>query len=152
MLWPVTSRDAVINRIMSGHRQMQMAIARDRTNPFFSLNLTISQLKILFALRLHGPAGGQELAQTMGVSMATMTGIVDRLVALGHVTRREDPSDRRVRRVELTDQAVKLIDDIIVTGEQHQRRMLEKLTLDELQVVADATEIMQRMLAEEESA
>ncbi len=142
----------MINRIMSGHRQMQMAIARDRTNPFFSLNLTISQLKILFALRLHGPAGGQELAQTMGVSMATMTGIVDRLVALGHVTRREDPSDRRVRRVELTDQAVKLMDDIIVTGERHQRRMLEKLTLDELQVVADATEIMQRMLAEEESA
>ena len=38
----------------------------------------------------------------MGVSLATITGIVDRLAAQGLVTRREDPRDRRVRRVELT--------------------------------------------------
>lgn len=129
---------------------MQMAFARDRSNPFFSLNLTISQLKILFALRLHGAAGGHDLAQMMGVSMATMTGIVDRLVAGGHVSRGEDPRDRRVRRVELTDLGMKLIDDMIVTGERHHRRMLEKLTVEELKVVADAVEIMQRVLAEED--
>lgn len=145
----MTSKDAVIAKIMADQRRMQMAFARDRSNPFFSVHLTMSQLKILFALRLHGAAGGQDLAQTMGVSLATITGIIDRLVASGHVTRGEDPKDRRVRRIELTDKGTAQIDEMIVAGERHQRRVLERLTVKELQVVADAMEIMQRALGDE---
>ena len=145
----MSSKDAVIAKIMADQRRMQMAFARDRSNPFFSVHLTMSQLKILFALRLHGAAGGQELAQMMGVSLATMTGIIDRLVASGHVTRGEDPKDRRVRRIELTDKGTGQIDEMIVAGERHQRRVLERLTLRELQVVADAMGIMQRALGED---
>jgi DNA-binding MarR family transcriptional regulator len=145
----VTSRDALIARIMEGHRRFSEAMARDRAHPFFSSNLTMSQLKILFSLRLNGAAGGQELAQMMGVSLATMTGIIDRLVASDYVSRREDPKDRRIRRIELTPQAVKLTDEMIIQGEAHQRQLLSRLTLHELSVVADATEIMQRVLAED---
>jgi len=143
------SKDAVIAKIMADQRRMQMAFARDRSNPFFSVHLTMSQLKILFALRLHGAGGGQELAQMMGVSLATMTGIIDRLVASGHVTRGEDPRDRRVRRIELTDKGTSQIDEMIVAGERHQRRVLERLTVKELQVVSDAMEIMRRALGED---
>ena len=145
----MTSKDAVIAKIMEDQRRMQMAFARDRSNPFFSVHLTMSQLKILFALRLHGAAGGQELAQMMGVSLATITGIIDRLVASGHVTRGEDPRDRRVRRIELTDKGTGQVDEMIVAGERHQRRVLERLTVKELRVVSDAMEIMQQALAEE---
>jgi len=145
----MTSKDVVIARIMAGQRRFQAAMARDRSNPFFSVNLTMSQLKILFALRLHGGAGGQELAQRMGVSLATMTGIVDRLVAGDYVSRREDPSDRRIRRIELTEHGTGLIDNIMTVGEEHQRRLLDRLSVDELCVVADATDILGRALAEE---
>jgi DNA-binding MarR family transcriptional regulator len=134
---------------MSGQRRFQQAMARDRSNPFLSVNLTMSQLKILFALRLHGAAGGQELAQIMGVSAATMTGIVDRLVAAGYVTRREDIHDRRVRRIELTSVGGALLDSITVAGEEHQRRLLDRLSVDELRTVADAMEILQRALEDE---
>ncbi|GIH07942.1 hypothetical protein Rhe02_60090 [Rhizocola hellebori] len=147
----MTSREALVARIMEGQRRFQEAMARDRAHPFFSANLTMSQLKILFALRLNGACGGQELAQTMGVSLATMTGIIDRLVASDHVSRREDPKDRRVRLIELTPQAVKLTDEMIIQGEEFQRQLLSRLTLDELGVIADATDIMQRALAEDQS-
>ncbi|NUT37187.1 MAG: MarR family transcriptional regulator [Hamadaea sp.] len=146
----MTSKDAVIARIIAGQRRMQMAAARDRSNPFFAVNLTMSQLKILFALRLHGGFGGQDLAHMMGVSAATMTGIVDRLVAAGYVSRREDPHDRRVRRVELTDEGGDLVDRIMTAGEAHQRRLLERLDVEDLCVVADAMEIIGRALAAEE--
>lgn len=135
---------------MEGQRRFQEAMARDRAHPFFNANLTMSQLKILFALRLNGASGGQELAQMMGVSLATMTGIIDRLVAADYVSRREDPKDRRVRLIELTPQAVKLTDDMIVQGEEHQRRLLSRLTDGELSIIADASEIMQRVLAEDQ--
>jgi DNA-binding MarR family transcriptional regulator len=145
------TRDAVITQIMASQRQFQQALARDRSNPFFSVNLTMPQLKILFALRLHGGAGGQELAQLMGVSAATMTGIVDRLVAAGYVTRREDLHDRRVRRIELSPGGEELLNSIAVAGEEHQRRLLDRLSVEELHVVADAFEIMGRALEHDEA-
>ncbi|MCP2327179.1 DNA-binding MarR family transcriptional regulator [Hamadaea flava] len=148
----MTSKDAAIARIMAGQRQFQLAMARDRTNPFFAVNLTMSQLKILFALRLHGGQGGHELAQKMGVSPATMTGIVDRLVAGRYVSRREDPHDRRVRLVELTERGTTIVDDIMTVGEEHSRRILARLSVDELSVVADAMDILGRALVEDATA
>jgi DNA-binding MarR family transcriptional regulator len=148
----VTSKDAVIARIMASQRHFQVAIARGPSNPWFSVNLTMPQLKILLALRLNGGAGGQELAQMMGVSPATMTGIVDRLASAGYVSRREDPKDRRVRRIELTAAGTTLMDVMLAAGEDHQRRLFERLTLAELAVIEDAMAIMQRALAEEECA
>jgi DNA-binding MarR family transcriptional regulator len=148
----VTGKDAVIARIMAAQRHFQVAMARGPSNPWFSVHLTMPQLKILIALRLNGPAGGQELAQTMGVTPATMTGIIDRLVAAGYVIRREDPRDRRVRRIELTEDGTKLMDDMTVAGEEHQRRLFERLTLDELGVIERAMAIMRRALDAEETA
>jgi DNA-binding MarR family transcriptional regulator len=142
-------RGAVIARIMAAQRRFQVAIARGPSNPWFSLPLTMPQLKILIALRLNGPAGAHELAQMMGVSPATMTGIVDRLVAAGHVTRREDPRDRRVRRIELTAEGTRLMDDMMVAGDDHHRRLLDRLTVEELGIVERAMGIMQRAIDEE---
>src|SRR4051794_31127070 len=148
----LVTRDALIASIMAGQRRFQQALARDRSNPFLSVNLTMSQLKILFALRLNGGAGGQELASLMGVSPATMTGIVDRLVAAGYVTRREDPHDRRVRRVELTAGGDELLDTITTAGEEHQRRLLDRMTAAELKVVAGAMRILTPGLERGEAA
>ncbi|WP_431473246.1 MarR family winged helix-turn-helix transcriptional regulator [Ornithinimicrobium sp. W1665] len=41
------------------------------------------------------PTGPTELAQRLGVTSAAASGIVDRLVARGHVERQPHPSDRR---------------------------------------------------------
>ena len=147
----MTTKDAVIARIVAAQRRVQLAMARSPSNPLFSVPLTISQLKILIALRHVGAAGGQELAQMMGVSPATMTGIVDRLVAAGYVSRREDTRDRRIRRTQLTPEGTRLIDDMIVAGEAHQRRLLERLPVRELVVVAQAMEIMRRAVDEDEA-
>ena len=142
----LTGKVAVIARIMEAQRRFQLALVRGPSNPWFSLPLTMPQMKILIALRVNGPAGAHELAQVMGVSPATMTGIIDRLVAAGHVTRHEDPKDRRVRRIELTAEGTRLMDDMIVAGDEHHRRLLEQLTLEELRIVEQATAIMQRAL------
>lgn len=145
------TRDALIAQIMASQRRFQQALARDRTNPFLSVNLTMSQLKILFVLRLHGGSGVQDLAHLMGVSPATMTGIVDRLVSAGYVTRREDVHDRRVRRVELSDSGNDLLDGIVTAGEEHQQRLLTRLSLADLKVVAQAMEIIGRAVERDEA-
>lgn len=54
----------------------------------------------LLAEQQHGPA---ELARHLGVTSAAASGIVDRLVARGHVERVPHPDDRRRTQVVMTD-------------------------------------------------
>src|SRR6202043_3557567 len=73
-------------------------------NAIGELDLSFTQLKLLCAL----DAGGEErsvkaLAETMGVSLPTMSRAVDGLFERGFVLRDEDPIDRRMKRICLTD-------------------------------------------------
>jgi DNA-binding MarR family transcriptional regulator len=143
------TKDVLIARIMEGQRRLQHLFSQDRSNPLFTSNLTMSQLKTLFVLRHRGSSGGQDLARAMGVSLATMTGIVDRLVAQALVERHEDPKDRRVRRVELSPHGREVVDGIITAGAEHQRRLMERLDVEELAVLEHASTILEQALAVE---
>ncbi|MFT4086965.1 MAG: MarR family transcriptional regulator [Gordonia sp. (in: high G+C Gram-positive bacteria)] len=74
-------------------------------------DLTISQIRMLFILvRQPSPISVHELAEHIGLSLAATGRGADRLVTLGLVDRREDPSDRRVKRLSLTADGSRLIE------------------------------------------
>jgi DNA-binding MarR family transcriptional regulator len=77
--------------------------------------------------------------------------MIDRLVHQDLVTRTEDQRDRRVRRIGLTRKGADLTGTIINAGAAKQRRMLSRLSAEQLKVVAEATELM-LAAAEEVSA
>jgi len=131
-------REAVIARIMGARRRMAHLFAFTRSDPLLTANLTMPQFRLLLVLALRGGAASHDLAESMGVSLATITGIVDRLAAQELVTRREDPRDRRVRRVELTAAGRGLVDDIAAAGTASQRRLLDRLSLDDLAILERA--------------
>jgi DNA-binding MarR family transcriptional regulator len=138
----VATKEQAVARIMAAQERMAHLFAMDRSNPLLSVNLTMPQLKILLVLSLRGGASGQDLTSVMGVSLATITGIVDRLAAQGLVGRREDPRDRRVRRIELTAKGAELVERVMATGAEHQRRLLQRMTAHQLAVVEEALGIM----------
>ena len=131
-------REAAIARIMGARRRMAHLFAFTRSDPLLTANLTMPQFRLLLVLALRGGAASHDLAESMGVSLATITGIVDRLAAQNLVTRREDPRDRRVRRVELTAAGRGLVDDIAAAGTASQRRLLDRLSLDDLAILERA--------------
>jgi DNA-binding MarR family transcriptional regulator len=131
-------REAAIARIMGARRRMAHLFAFTRSDPLLTANLTMPQFRLLLVLALRGGAASHDLAESMGVSLATITGIVDRLAAQDLVTRREDPRDRRVRRVELTPAGRGLVDDIAAAGTASQRRLLDRLSLDDLAILERA--------------
>jgi DNA-binding MarR family transcriptional regulator len=138
----VDPKAEAIERIMQSRRQMTEAFASARCEPLLTANLTMSQLKALLVLADHDGASGHELAAALRVGLASLTGIVDRLVAHGLVARREDPHDRRIRRVVLTTAGRELVDAIIMAGDELQRRLLERLEPAELTVVEQATQLL----------
>ncbi len=72
-----------------------------------SPDLSVPQFRILAHLK-RGPKANNELAEVQGVSISTMTRLVDPLVERGLVTRSMDPEDRRRVQLALTDSGRKL--------------------------------------------
>lgn len=73
-------------------------------NAIAELDLSFTQIKALCALDADpGARSVKGLADDLGVSLAAMSRAVDGLFERGLVGRDEDPSDRRMKRVQLTE-------------------------------------------------
>ncbi|ABW12523.1 transcriptional regulator, MarR family [Parafrankia sp. EAN1pec] len=90
--------DGLARSLLELHREMRVilgSVAR-------GAGLTVQQVEMLCLLHNRQPALG-ELADLLGCDKTNITGMADRLVRRGLVTRRANPEDRRVTRLELTE-------------------------------------------------
>src|SRR4051812_38032671 len=71
-----------------------------------SMGLDPSAYKTLFLLSRLGPLSAGEIAKETGLATASVTDLVDRLVAKGYVDRGPHPRDRRKIVVTLIETAV----------------------------------------------
>ncbi len=69
-----------------------------------ALGLTYPQYLALVSLWTEDDRTVGSLGTALGLESSTLTPLLKRLEALGHVTRRRDPADERVVRVRLTPQ------------------------------------------------
>jgi len=60
-----------------------------------ALRVNDTDFKAMGALMENGAMTAGELAKAIGVSPGAATSVIDRLVAVGHATREQNPSDRR---------------------------------------------------------
>ncbi|MET7420963.1 MarR family transcriptional regulator [Dactylosporangium sp. NPDC005555] len=125
-------REALLRRVMAAEQRLRGLFAYDRTNRLFSVNLTMQQLKVLLLLSRHDGIPSQELTRLLGVTLATLSGIIDRLVAHGYVTRVEDTHDRRIRRIHLAPAGREILTEIMDSGTRAQQRLLDRLDDDTL--------------------
>jgi DNA-binding MarR family transcriptional regulator len=83
-----------------------------------------------------GSATAGWLARGLGVSLSTMTGIIDRLCEHRMVTRGEDPDDRRATRVALTDTGREVVERFYAVRQELMTRWLSRLSLEQLEDAA----------------
>ena len=97
-------REAV-SRDMAALANFLMRTANMGTfNAIAELDLSFTQIKALCALEADGEERSvKALAESLGVSLPAMSRAVDGLFERGFVRREEDASDRRMKRVGLTD-------------------------------------------------
>lgn len=102
--------------------------------------ITRSQWSVLSALSRGGNDGMMQvdLARLMEVGKVTVGGLVDRLEASGHVERRADATDRRAKRVFITEQGFRVIRLMVAVSTKVNRRILKGLTPAEVQTVEKA--------------
>jgi DNA-binding MarR family transcriptional regulator len=121
------SRELDVDRALELFNATVTLVDPVRLRAWADLGLTVPTLKVLFLLREQPGMPAGLLAQKLGVTPSTITGLVDRLVTQDLVRRDEDPRDRRLVRNYLTTQGGSTVGDI-----QRQARDLVSQVIAEL--------------------
>lgn len=92
--------------------------------------LTIAQFDVLARLSLHEGITQQALADELLVTKGNVCGLINRMVALGLVERRDDPDDKRVNHLYLTLSGATLAQQVIPAHDMLLQSLMDGLTPD----------------------
>ena len=99
---------------------------------FHAGSISLIHLNVLILLEGTGPLPMSRLAEALDISVASMTGVVDRMEVRGLVARRRDSEDRRVILVEPAEGGRRLFADIDARRRKGLGKLLEKLSDSDL--------------------
>ncbi len=115
----------------------------EETVSLLDYDLTLQQLRAFAVVFARGRAPVNQVADALGVRPNVATGIVQRLVDRGLIERREDPADRRVRQLTVTPKGLALIEEVGAVIFSKGRRLLERLTNEQLGRLRDLLTAME---------
>lgn len=103
-----------------------------------SYGLTIPQLRVLHILRQNDGITVSGLASRLNVTPATTTGLTDRLVREKLIFRTEDPTDRRLVRLHLTEDGARVVSEFDPDGAAYLKAILDLLPADDIALLNQA--------------
>ena len=142
-------RLALLRELRDAQCQMQSAILPHVSAQLQTFPLTIQQLRVLTILGTSTDGNTVAcLAGIVEVSLATMSGLIDRLNARGMVTRIDDAHDQRVRRVVATEEGRKLLERLVATQPHLEPWLIDALEISDLRALAQGVAALTRALSE----
>ena len=135
-------RQRLLTEILTVDRKFARALQSGRPDVWTEVDLTMPQLKVLICVAHGEGITMTQLARMTGMTLSTATGIVDRLVAQGYLGRDDDPQDRRRVLLRPTAEGCALLERLLEASRAHFRIILDRLSLDDLRVVARAFDLL----------
>jgi len=105
-------------------------------------DLTMPQLKVVLLLYLNGSMRMSDIASSLGMSLATATGVIDRLVERETVLREADPNDRRVVLCRLSDKGEDLTGVLWRSARERARQLLSAMPTSRVEMLNEALEAL----------
>ena len=143
---PSTSSSEVAATVAAFERLMDRMAAAHQ--PPMDVTISMAQLRCLHAVAASGEVHMSRLVSQLGVSISTVSGLVDRLVDRGFVSRHDDPADRRQVVLEATSAGTAFLDGMRELGNAQFRELIARLRPDELRTVRRSIEILSRVADE----
>jgi DNA-binding MarR family transcriptional regulator len=126
-----TRTGATVDRALAALRQL-FASVQAAQPAWLGVDLTVGQIRVLFALAHHGPLTIGRVAENLRVRLPWASTVVDRLVDLQLVQRGEDPADRRRTLAWLTPRGEALVALVHEGGQERLRAALHALSPDDV--------------------
>jgi MarR family transcriptional regulator, organic hydroperoxide resistance regulator len=125
----------LVNKVIELQLRFGRFMHDEDPDPWLSLNLTIAQLKSLFFINYEKTTSSKNLAAALRVTPPNVTGIIDRLVEQGLVSREYNQQNRRMQILKLTEKGNVLLNDLKVRNTVRYTRLLEALDTEDLSVL-----------------
>ncbi|MCL5961737.1 MAG: MarR family transcriptional regulator [Chloroflexi bacterium] len=130
------NKTQLISEVVDLHRRVKRALGQYTPEAWMDLNLTIAQLKSLLYIASEGSTNSRKLAAALRVTPSNVTGIVDRLVEQGLVSRQENPEDRRAILLRATEEGGEILADLREKRSNYLSEVLDCLSAVDLAAVA----------------
>jgi DNA-binding MarR family transcriptional regulator len=148
-------RAKLIEEIIANTQQMMLTMSHFATEAWLDLNLTIVQFKSLCFIDSEVSTNFKNLASALGVTPPSVTGIIDRLVEQGLVSREENPDNRRMQILRTTPAGKILLNKLIASRTNVVTQFLNQLNLRDLsdlsRILANLTKLEKYSQAEKKN-
>ncbi len=135
------TKDQLTKRLVDLVERISAQMRPESDEEWSDLELTMPQFRAICLLG-QGPERMGNLAGHLNTSMSSATSMIDRLVDKGLVERAPDASDRRVVTCQLTSRGREEMERFLRINQLRLTRMAGRLTIEELQTVVDAMDIL----------
>jgi DNA-binding MarR family transcriptional regulator len=122
---------------VSMHRSMPQDICSARER-----GLSMPQLGALFLIHRKRGSGVTDLGDDLGVTSSAASQLLERLVQQELVRRLEDPSDRRVKQVVLTDKGIQIVEETMHTRQRWVSDLAQNLSDTEKEAIVPALNLL----------
>lgn len=139
---PDPERRARVERVVATYETLMHRVASAHVAAFLEVGVTMSQAKVLYLVQAEPGLRMSELSARLGVSLSTVSGVVDRLVDQGLLNRRDDPADRRHVVLRLTDAGTTQLELLRELNEGQIRTLLARIEAADLGVIGRALDIL----------
>jgi DNA-binding MarR family transcriptional regulator len=109
--------------------------------------VSMAQLHILYTLQRNGEMPMSRLAELLNVSLSNATGLIDRIEERGFVERTRVPEDRRIVKIRVTPEGLRMLDEIDALSDELLRDVLSRIGPSKLGGVAQAVTSLRSALA-----
>jgi len=128
----IMDKSQMVQEVVELERQVGRIIGQHVPNVLIDSGLTLTQLRSLFLIANEGSTNFRKLARALKVTPSDVTGIVDRLVEQGLVSRTQNPKDRREMTLQATEEGKDLVYNLKEAGIKQMTQILSLLNLEDL--------------------
>ena len=107
-----------------------------RLHPVWAkMGLIAGQPRVLFQLSQKDRITQKELSDACCIEPATLSRALDRLEAMGYITRNDNPDCRRSFLIEITEEGKSMADQVCQTFAEVEERMTEGFSAEEMDLM-----------------
>jgi DNA-binding MarR family transcriptional regulator len=115
--------DEINNQVLETLFKLVRNFKGSMSDSFKHSHSTMLQCEAMMCIKKHKNSHMGDIAQHFSTTMPTATALIDKLIGAKYVKRENDPTDRRVVRVNLTNSGEKLLDEAM----KHKTEKMNKL-------------------------
>lgn len=132
----------LIKEVVELHRRVNRAMRQSGPDAWMKLTMTVPQVKSLFFITNSESTNFKNMAAALKVTPSNLTGVVDRLVEQGLVSRTEDHEDRRKTLLQATEKGESLVAELRERRMSYLSQALADMSPDELSTIIRGLELL----------